>query len=76
MNHQGKEGITAVYLAAQHGEETIVETLAKHGADVNAVEVDGFAPLHVCCQHGHLGTVEILLTHGANTNLQADTGKW
>ncbi|GAW25789.1 putative zinc ZZ-type [Rosellinia necatrix] len=46
-----------------------VAVLLAHGADVNHLNQQGFAPLHIAIACGHVGLVKILLEAGASPNL-------
>ena len=56
---------TALHSAAERGHEVIVQSLLKHGADMNA-EVCGTTALHVAPSKGHWGVIQILLDLGAD----------
>lgn len=64
---------TPLHLAAEHGQELVVELLLETHAKINAVDNNKDTPLHWACRSGHLGTVQRLLnwTHGEKVNLQA-----
>lgn len=46
----------------------LVETLLKHGADVNQRGLNDYTPLHWAAGQGDLAMVELLLAHGADPN--------
>jgi ankyrin repeat protein len=56
-------GATPLYLAAQDGNTTIVNMLARvDGVDMNkGVAEDGTAPLYIAIDEGHVGTVAAML---------------
>ena len=64
--------ISAIWLAAKQGDDTMLQTLVDLGASANdtAVEETGspLSCLQAASQRGHLGTVSLLLELGANTN--------
>lgn len=53
-------------VAGNHYE--IAAKLLEMGADVNAVQADGFTPLMGAAQNGNLQMVQLLLAHGADKN--------
>lgn len=53
-------------VAGNHYE--IAAKLIEMGADVNAIQADGFTPLMGAAQNGNLKMVQLLLAHGADTN--------
>ena len=69
-NAVNKCGQTALHTAASRksGCPKLCETLLKHDAKVDAVDVDGSQPLHLACKQGHAETGKLLLSYGADTN--------
>ncbi|OBT44803.1 hypothetical protein VE00_04965 [Pseudogymnoascus sp. WSF 3629] len=61
INEQDSDGRTALHVAVQSGDEEMVETLMKHGADPKAVDKHGLDALHFAVKQGHEEIVEILL---------------
>lgn len=53
----------------------IVRRLLEHGADVNAVQADGFTPLHGAAHNGNREMVELLLKYGADKTARTSGGK-
>ncbi|KAI4892557.1 hypothetical protein NFI96_024723 [Prochilodus magdalenae] len=64
---------TPLHLAAEHGQELLVDMLLEKQAKINAIDNNKDTPLHSACRAGHLGTVQRLLdwTQGQRANLQA-----
>lgn len=54
--------------AAERREPTMVRTLLKGGADVNATQVDGTTALHWAAYHDDAETAAVLVKAGANVN--------
>jgi ankyrin repeat protein len=52
----------------------IVKILIEHGADVNAIDKNGWSPLHFASNEGHLAVCELLLLNGANAALKTTNG--
>lgn len=50
----------------------VAAKLVEAGADVNAVQADGFTPLMGAAQNGSLPMVELLVAHGADVNARVD----
>ncbi|XP_029926649.1 fibronectin type 3 and ankyrin repeat domains 1 protein-like [Myripristis murdjan] len=65
VNATDKLGLTALMLAAQKGYTRIVQTLVKHGADVNMKNSTGRDSLMLACFSGHLDIVKHLRQYGA-----------
>jgi hypothetical protein len=64
INQKGREGITAVFLAAYHNHQSLLALLLAHGADPNKQHKDGLSPLGVAIYRGHLSLLrEVLLPH-------------
>jgi ankyrin repeat protein len=69
-------GVTALHSAvADGGDRETVDALIAAGADVNAVQSDGFVPLHAAAQTGSDGVAEALLAAGADPSAANDAGK-
>lgn len=54
----------------------VAKFLIKHGAIVDAADLDGATPLYFATNFGHLNVTDILIEHGANVNhkeILADT---
>ena len=66
---------TPLYLAATKGYDKVIELLLRHGANVNAMNNQGWTALHVASANGYLPATRILLDHNADTSLQDDYGK-
>ncbi len=85
VNDGERSGMTALTVAAQMGDEELVEVLLEDGADVEgkpapqtkgakkgAVDAQGFGtPLILAVEQGHIEVAQILIQKGANVN-QAD----
>jgi ankyrin repeat protein len=56
----------ALFTAASHGHDGIVEKLVQEGADVDARAVKDRNALHAAALEGHAPTIQLLLRHGAN----------
>lgn len=67
-------GCTALYLAAEEGDEGIVGLLLKHHADVTLADSSGTTVLHVAAEGGHEQVALELLKAGADPNKAKDDG--
>lgn len=61
-------------VAAKQFDLSLCKLLIDFGADVNAVQADGFTPLHGAAQSGHVDLIRLLLAHGANPTAQLTDG--
>lgn len=68
QNNQGKV-FTALCAACLNGKLDVVKLLIKSGANVNAINKDGYSPLFVACENGYDNIVQFLLSAGADVNL-------
>jgi ankyrin repeat protein len=48
-----KDGWTALHVAAQNGNESVVKLLVERGADVKGISKDGWTAIHMAAQNGH-----------------------
>lgn len=62
-------GMTALMFSAQAGSSECVRRLLWSGAEVNAIEEDGWSALHFAAKEGHLEVCAALLHGKANPNL-------
>ena len=67
-------GLTPLHLAAGRGHTGIVALLAEAGADLEAVDMDGYTPLHYTANGGHAEAVRALLAAGADPEHRAGDG--
>ncbi|KAI1178032.1 hypothetical protein F4777DRAFT_139740 [Nemania sp. FL0916] len=66
---------TALYTAAENGNEDAVRLLISRGADVNEPNVRNLTPLHAAAEKGHENTVRLLVSGGADVNALDVWGK-
>ncbi len=59
------DGLLCILLL-QKGHREVVELLLAKGADIKAVDNNGYTPLHWAAQKGHREAVELLLSKGAD----------
>jgi ankyrin repeat protein len=64
--------VTPLHSAVAGNHYGIASKLVEAGADVNAIQADGFTPLMGAAQNGNLPMVELLIAHGADVNARAD----
>ncbi|XP_034776828.2 ankyrin repeat domain-containing protein 29-like isoform X3 [Acipenser ruthenus] len=67
-------GTTALFFAAQQGNNDIVKLLFEFGASTEFQTKDGGTALSAACQYGHSKVVETLLKNGANVHDQLHDG--
>ena len=63
VNDQGAKGRTVLHIAAKHGHVASIEPLIKLGANVDAVDREGWTPLHHAARGHHREVLAILLKH-------------
>ena len=63
-----------MHLACKKDQIQLVRVLCKKGAQVDAIQNDGWTSLHVAIFYGHLEIVKFLCSNGANVNLQTKSG--
>jgi ankyrin repeat protein len=56
---------TPLIVACYNGHVQLVKELLKHGADIEAEDINGRTPLHWACSNGHLAVVNELRSPGA-----------
>lgn len=65
---EGNETMTPLHVGAYTCNLNVVETLLKHGADVNAKDSDGTTALHVACCLGNLDLIRLLIKFNVDIN--------
>ena len=60
--------------AALKGHALICKELLTHGAQVDAIALDGWTPLLKAANGGHAKVVKLLIQHGANPNTRTAPG--
>ena len=67
---------TALHAASRMNHLTVVQSLLRHGADVNAPGRWGLTPLQFASLRGHAEVVRWLLDHGADVYAKNKDGDW
>lgn len=68
-------GFTPLHFAARQGCLAGVEVLVKAGAQMNAVNPNGFSPMLLAIINGHYDVAAYLADHGADVNVADETGR-
>jgi ankyrin repeat protein len=63
------DGRTAMHIAARNGFAEICRELASFGADLDAIDSEGYGPLHRAARHGHVDVCLVLCELGATISL-------
>lgn len=66
VNYSDETGQTALHLAADKGNDEMVQLLIQAGGNVNATDHDGISVLQAAVIAGHVSTCQLLLSHRAN----------
>ena len=66
--------VAPLHSALAGNDTTIAELLLAAGADVNAVQADGYTPLHEAAQNGDRAIAERLVAAGADPQARLDDG--
>ncbi|RWS16719.1 LmrCD-specific DARPin-like protein [Dinothrombium tinctorium] len=78
LNAVDSHGYSPIFLAADDGNEFLIDLLVKHGAafsDDCRPKDFPCDPLHIATKRGHLHVVELLVERGANVNAIDAAGK-
>eukprot|EP00758_Cryptobia_borreli_P003635 Tbor_TRINITY_DN3883_c0_g1::TRINITY_DN3883_c0_g1_i1::g.5638::m.5638 len=74
-NDAQEDGCTALWLAAEAGNLSIIQLLMKYKVNISATKEPGhITPLYIACQNGHVGVVDLLLMNGASPNIAKQNG--
>jgi protein-serine/threonine kinase len=74
LNCQKNDGSMPLHIASRLGFDRICSLLAKHGADVDALDGTGKTALHLATRNGHYKTVQALVRAGARLHVQDELG--
>ena len=74
IDHQRRDGGTALIFSSQNGHEEIVQALLARGAEIDHQTKIGRTALIQASQQGHEGVVQALLARGANVELRENGG--
>jgi ankyrin repeat protein/rubrerythrin len=70
VNHQEKNGWSALMLASRSGKVEIAQEILRHGPFLDLQNVDGSTALMFAAENGHVEVVNMLIQSGANLNIQ------
>jgi ankyrin repeat protein len=68
------DGMTALHVAALHGNVEIIELLLIYGSNIDEVCKDNTTAVHIAALWGHTNAVLLLLKHGANILTKTSSG--
>ena len=66
INTKNNEGKTALHIACENQDVTIVEYLISQGSEVNLKDNEGKTPLHYASIHDEIDIINLLLSRGAD----------
>lgn len=67
-------GWTPLHIACTSGNGSVVRTLRRHHANINAVDSYGATPLHYAARFGSASTMRYLIKHGADLSVRDNNG--
>lgn len=67
-------GRKPLHIAADFGQDDVLEYLISKGADVNSPDIHGITPLLSACYEGHASCVKLLLDKGADKCFKGPDG--
>ena len=70
-----ENGNTCLHLASGSGMTNIIRLLLLFGADIDAVNIDGYPPLFIAIHNKQLKTAKYLVQSGAKANFQLSNGQ-
>lgn len=68
------DGLSAILLAAESGNQQAVDSLLQAGANIESTNAEGETPLLAACRLNHKSVVKTLLKNGANPNAMRNDG--
>jgi ankyrin repeat protein len=74
VNFKGKDGASALTIAAEHGNAEVTQILLAKGGDVNIHNDHGNTPLMYSAQYGHPAVTKLLLDSGADIRMKDADG--
>ena len=72
---ESSSAFSALAAASSENHHKIVKFLVKHGAEVDAVNIERKSALILASEKGHLKSIKVLLKHGAHVDLQDRFGR-
>ncbi|KAJ1468592.1 ankyrin repeat-containing domain protein, partial [Baffinella frigidus] len=70
LEHQNREGLTALQIAVRAQDVRIVRFLLAHGASATTSDMTQVTALHDAVQLGSVGIIDSLLAHGADMHVR------
>jgi uncharacterized protein len=67
--------VTPLHSACAISQYEIIELLIRHGADVNAKQMQGVTPLHSAAHNGQTKIIKLLIENGADVNSKMENGQ-
>jgi serine/threonine-protein phosphatase 6 regulatory ankyrin repeat subunit B len=70
INHQNKDGASALHFAASEGSTHLLNLLLQRGADLNLLSQDAGTALHWAAGKAKIEAINVLVRHGALVNIK------
>jgi ankyrin repeat protein len=72
----GPKRATALILAAQKGQDDVIQMLVARGAEIDAQNTDGVTAVFLAALNGHVSSTRLLARHGARLDLKTNKEGW
>lgn len=74
IDRKAEAWVTLAYIAAKFGHADVVDTLARHGMNMDATAGQRYVPLLVAAENGHTSVVNVLADNHTDLNIKNHKG--